>query len=185
MHPIRVSVAVLLASTAVCLCAACGTEPAGNSSTAVRLNELCPVNHNTADATGNTGDWIELVNLGASPVSLEGYYLSDDADERLGQPLTADAVVPANGILLLWADGSPERGSLHLGFKLSAGGEGVWFSNPQGYVIDSVEFNAAPALDSDVDASFARYPDGTGRFGWCGQSTPGENNGARCANPVP
>jgi hypothetical protein len=185
MRPYRIPAAACLASVVVCLCAACGTEPVSDRSTIVRLNELCAANHNTEDDTGNTGDWIELVNLGASPVSLEGYYLSDDVDKRFGQPLTADAVVPANGVLLLWADGSPERGSRHLGFRLSAGGEGVWLSNPQGYVVDSVEFNAAPALDSEVDVSFARYPDGTGQFGWCGQSTPGENNGVRCANPVP
>jgi hypothetical protein len=152
----------------------------------VRLNEVCAANHSTADDAGNTGDWIELVNLGASDVSLDGFYISDDVDTRFVHQFPAAAVLPGDAVLLLWADAEPERGPLHLGFKLSADGEGVWLSNPQGYVVDFIEFNATPTLDSDEhDASFARYPDGTGQFGWCGVPTPGEKNGALCTKPVP
>ncbi len=50
-------------------------------------------------------DWIELQNTTSSPVSLNGYFLSDDAKKPLKWQIPASASIPANGFLRIWADG--------------------------------------------------------------------------------
>lgn len=166
------------------ICTGCGKQPVAFHSSAVRVNELSPSNHTIRDDAGATGDWIELVNLGSTALNLGGYYFSDDVDTRFIHVLSESVVLPGNGYLLLWADEKPEEGPLHLGFKLSSDGEGVWFSNPQGYVVDAVEFGRAPD-SGEQDLSFGRYPDITGPFRWCNSPTPGESNGEQCRSQVP
>jgi hypothetical protein len=93
------------------------------------------------------------------------------------------AIVPARGVLLLWADTQPNQSNVrapHLSFQLSSTGEGVWLSNPSGYVVDSVEFSGL-LPNSGNWTSLARFPDGTGVFTWCSQASPEELNGAACA----
>jgi hypothetical protein len=166
-------------------CASCGSQPVSRVSSGVRLNEVSSTNHTVRDDAGATGDWIELVNLGEFPVNLGGYYLSDDVDTRFIHVLSDAVSVQGSGYLLLWADDKPEAGPLHLGFKLSADGEGVWFSNPQGYLVDSVEFGRAPSASSSAnDAALGRFPNASGQFQWCGSPTPDESNGDECTNPV-
>jgi len=168
------------------VCAGCGTEPVPRLSSGVRINELCPRNRATSDDAGHTGDWIELVNLGPSPVNLAGYYLSDDVDTRFTHVLSDAVSIPGDGVVLFWADETPEAGPLHLSFRLSAGGEGVWLSNPQGYVVDAIEYGPAPSSGSGgQDLSFARHPNATGQFQWCGAPTPEQENGNACAEPLP
>src|SRR5512142_1193218 len=92
------------------LCASCGKEPAVRHETGARLNELCATNHTVRDDAGATGDWIELVNLGANPINLAGYYFSDDVDTRFIHVVSEAVTLPANGYLLFWADEKPEEG---------------------------------------------------------------------------
>ena len=50
-------------------------------------------------------DWIELKNQGAAAASLDGYFLSDDPGDPFKWPLPAGASIPAQGYLLVMADG--------------------------------------------------------------------------------
>jgi hypothetical protein len=164
---------------------ACGTDRAVTSTVLVRINELSPSNHVHPDEYGEPDDWIELYNLNQAPAVLDGYYLSDDIDARYKQKLSREAEVPGHGVLVLWADEQPSQGPLHLNFKLSSQGEGLWLSNPEGYVLDSVEFQAFPPNDAGVDeTSLGRYPDGTGPFQWCSVFSPGIPNGDECAGEL-
>jgi hypothetical protein len=164
---------------------ACGTEPPRSPVIAVRLNELNPSNKVYPDSANETDDWIELCNLNSSDANLGGYFLSDSINTRFEQVLPAQTVVPANGVLLLWADGQLDQGPLHLNFKLSSGGDGVWLSNPEGYLVDSIEFGAVPLNSAGTqETSLARFPNGTGEFTWCTVSTPDEVNGATCTGQV-
>jgi hypothetical protein len=147
----------------------------------VWINELMPQNSSTlADDAGDFDDWIEIYNADSYDVSLAGYFISDNASEPYRSTLSADAVVPAGGFLILWADGDAD-GGLHLGFRLSADGEGVWLTSPDGSLVDFVTFGPAGATDS----SYSRYPDGGdasagGEWRWCSSPTPGELNGENC-----
>ena len=106
---------------------------------------------------------------------LAGYFISDKADEPLRHELDPSLVVPAGGVLLLWADNDPEQGPAHLSFKLKAVGEAVYLTGPSGKIIDSVEYDAAPG-----DEAMGRSPDGTGSLAWCAVATPGELNQSSC-----
>lgn len=157
----------------------CGTEEGSSGmvgDAAVSINELMPKNDTVAaDEAGEYKDWIELYNSENGEVSLEGYYLSDDADYVFAYRLPATAVIPAKGTLIVWADGNGDGTSLHTTFKLSSDGDKVILSDPDGVLVDEVEFGAATA-----DQSYARFPDGTGEFLWCARATPGASNGSSC-----
>jgi hypothetical protein len=169
-----------LALAPLVLTFACGTEPAPASHTSVRINELCSSNHNYQDETGDTDDWIELINLGDAAIDLAGYYISDTANNRLKVQIGTGNTLAPGGILLLWADSQQQQGANHLAFKFSSSGDGACVSNPQGYVLDCIRFSAIPLNDAGEDASLARFPDGIGAFQWCSQSSPEEPNGTSC-----
>jgi hypothetical protein len=183
---------------AVCLgvlAVGCGRDSVERNASAVRINEVSPKNGVVQDIDGNTSDWIELYNTSDTDFDLTGCYISDSANKRFKYQFpAADAgtgiaySVPAKSVLAGFADGMPESSKEdepHFNFKLSDTGEGVWLSNPAGYVIDWVQFAWVPANDAGTKrTSFARYPDGTGDFQWCSESTFDELNGDRCSGEV-
>ncbi len=110
-------------------------------------------------------DWIELYNSTSSDIDISGYFIYDDSSSEDKSTFPEGTVVPANGFLT-W-DCDDEQTS----FKLSSGGEGLFFENDLEELIDSINF---PALaDSE---SFARIPDG-GAWIITQNPTPGESNG--------
>lgn len=142
----------------------------------VVINEFMPSNSTGAtDDAGAAPDWIELYNRSDADVDLTGYYISDDATDPQRQQLTGLSI-PQGGTLILWADGDVEEGTDHLEFKLSAAGEVVLLSSPDGELLDRIAWDAAT-----TDVSFARVPDGTGEFGACSKPTPQGPNDASCA----
>jgi hypothetical protein len=142
------------------------------------INELQPSNQDTVtDEVGDADDWIEVYNDSDAPIDMQGYSVSDASG--LIQVIMSSLVVPARGFKLLWADGSPSQGPNHLGFKLSASaGETVTIKDTYGRKVDDVSFGAAVG-----QATYARFPDGTGAFAWCSAPTPGASNGSACATP--
>jgi len=140
----------------------------------IRINELMARNPSGSD-------WIELYNSADREVSLAGYYVSDTADALYRARLPVEAVVPAEGFLVLYADDDTTQGGLHLGFKLSGDGEGVWLTSADGRIVDSVTFGS----DGPAGSSYARYPDGgdvdvDGTWEWCSTPTQGRSNGEGC-----
>ena len=77
------------------------------------------------DSDGEASDWIELSNSGASAVSTDGLYLTDNASD-LTQWMLPDVTIPAGGYLVIFASGKDRKdpqGDLHTNFSLSARGE--------------------------------------------------------------
>lgn len=155
-----------------------GSSGAGTGTpTRVAINEIMPSNKTViTDEKGGAADWIELANLTDAPIDLSGYFLSDKPEKPEKDKLPSGLVVPANGVLLLWADDDNKDGGIkHLSFKLTKSGGTITLSDPSGAALDSVTY-----ADAVTDESYARIPNGTGAFVWCAKSTPGEKNGTSC-----
>jgi hypothetical protein len=161
-------------------CGSDGSKGSDSDSISVRINELQPSNQTTiTDENDEADDWIEFYNTGDTDVDLAGYFLSDDSADLEKFTFTTNAVVPAGGVLLVWADGVDQttQGPLHVGFKLSAsGGDRVMLTSPDGYVVDQITFDIPPG----AQYSYGRFPDGTGEFEWCATATPKAANGNAC-----
>jgi hypothetical protein len=121
-------------------------------------------------------DWIELENLTAEAVSLDGWFLSDDGTRPYKWAFPAGATIPANGHLVVWADGhdtgpgvSHPRGywpwrsflteGYHTNFSLSSDGEAVVLSKADGFTETPLIVAASPAPIEPSVASTWKYLD--------------------------
>ena len=122
----------------------------------IALNEFVASNvTGLIDDAGGTPDWIELFNTSSEDVSLDGWALSDSSGNPTRDPLDG-MTIAADGYLLLFASGDTTLGDDHLSFRLSAAGEQVILSSPDG-VVDATNYGAQTS-----DIAMARIPDGTG-----------------------
>ncbi len=86
---------------AICLCLLPSVLPGQQ----LVINEILPSNHEgIKDFDGDRPDWIELYNTGDSPISLEGFALTDDPDEPAQWSFPAISV-PGGGRVLVFASG--------------------------------------------------------------------------------
>jgi hypothetical protein len=89
------------------------------------ITEFAAVNlSGLKDEDGDFSDWIEIRNMGAQPVSLNGWSLSDDKSD-LGKWRFPNRTISAQGYLIIFASGkgrAPLSGNLHTNFKLSREG---------------------------------------------------------------
>ncbi|MCC5806881.1 MAG: CotH kinase family protein [Opitutales bacterium] len=135
----------------------------------VVINEIMASNGATiADEDGDFPDWVELYNRGATPVELTGWGFSDRVDNPF-KWIIGEAVIPAQGRLLIWASGKDRPGPehLHAGFSISADGEPVVLTRPDGSTADMV-----PAVPIPRDISYGRITDGGLEFGYFEAPTP-------------
>jgi hypothetical protein len=140
----------------------------------VRLNEIMSSNSATiADEDGDFEDWIELYNAGTSAVNLEGFGLSDNYAQPFKWVLPA-ITLNAGEYLLIWASGknrvAPDA-PLHTNYGISAAGEEVLLTHPDGTRLDSL-----PAIAIPTDVSIGRKPDGTSDWYFFTEPTPGAAN---------
>jgi len=138
----------------------------------VCINEIMAANDLAVkDPQGDYDDWIELFNLGGAPVSLAGFYLTDDLDDPTKWQVPAGTVLPAKGYLVIWADGDTGDAGLHAGLALNAGGDRIALYGRDGLtLLDSIRFGPQRA-----DVSFGRDPDGSDN--WITLTpTPGASN---------
>lgn len=132
----------------------------------------CP---DTSGGTNEYDDWIEIYNAGTTPVDIGGMYISQNKSKPLGHKILDSnpelTTIPAGGFLILWADGSPQQGILHLDFKLDQDGEYLGFFDEHGRTIDSHTF-----AEQAPDISLCRYVDGGNEWKQCRVPTPGATN---------
>ena len=131
------------------------------------------------DPQGDADDWIELHNPTTTPLSLDGWSMSDDLSDP--HPLASGLTVPAGGVLLLWADKDVLDGPQHLPFKLNSCGEGIFLWDDLGNLADQVTFGPMRQ-----DSSRGRYPDSSSTFSnWdYTAATPGALNSVGCLTPL-
>lgn len=152
-------------------CSEKGVAPSDEHSPQLVLNELMADNATTVmDDDDEHEDWIEILNTGATEISLADLALADRVDANPPWNLGLDSLLAPGERILIWADGDNQ--GLHANFKLASGGEIVilqWQNG--GGLIDSVQY---PPLGEDE--SYARIPDGTGNWVRTDEPTPGESN---------
>lgn len=105
-----------------------------SSTPGVRINKFMAINESTlADPQGEFDDWIELKNLTSTPYDLTGHFLSDNPNNARKWQFPNDTLIPANGVLLVWADEDGEDSpGLHANFKLAGDGEEILLTGPEG-----------------------------------------------------
>ena len=77
-------------------------------------------------------DWIELYNSGSAAVSLDGWWLTDNAAQPMKWEFPSVSI-PAGGTLLVWASGKDRRVAgqpLHTNFSLGKSGEYLGIHKP-------------------------------------------------------
>lgn len=127
----------------------------------VVINEFMASNTNgELDEFGEYEDWLELYNNTNSPITLTGFYLTDNPSDRNKWAFPAGVSIPGHGFLIVWLDSDAQQGPYHANFKLSAaGGEHMMLSDGGSNILDSLSFGVQLP-----NISYGRYPNGTGTF---------------------
>lgn len=126
------------------------------------INEVLP--NNTTGLRDNAGDldpWVELYNAGTTPISLDGWYLTDNFSFLTKWLFPPGQIVPAGGYMLVWADAEPLEtapGQPHTTFRLNATSGSVALVRMQSgspVVVDYLKYAV-----SAPDQSFGSSSDG-------------------------
>ncbi|WP_339922343.1 CotH kinase family protein [uncultured Cyclobacterium sp.] len=139
----------------------------------IAINEIMASNSTIEDNDGDYSDWIELYNYGSEVIDLTGYGLSDNPSSPFKWAFPTTFILP-NSYLLVWAsskdrkiDGEP----LHTSYGISAGGEDVVLTDPEGQQIDII-----PGIPIPTNFSYGRQPDGIGTLQFFDTPTPNGQN---------
>jgi hypothetical protein len=140
----------------------------------LNLNEIMSSNSTTmADEDGDYEDWIEVFYFGDEPLNLQGFGLSDDYDQPFRWVFPDTTIYPGE-FILVWAsnkDRAVAGMELHTNFAISASGEEVILTHPDGTRLDEL-----PPTSIPTDVSIGRQPDGTGSWVYFTEPTPGAVN---------
>ena len=116
----------------------------------VRINEIMTSNGGVlVDAAGTTPDWVEIANVGNSPVNLSGYSLSKSANAS-NVFTFPDVTLQPGTCLIIIADSrlvSESGTELHAPFRLSSTGDVLMLFNASDVAIDTVNI---PALSQNA-----------------------------------
>ena len=140
----------------------------------LRINEVCSTNKKSIKALdGSSPDWIEICNVGDKTADLSGIGVSDGDKNRFKFTFPQGTTLDAGKYIIIFCDDTDRTtGELHAAFKISASGETIYLTAPDGTEIDSLEL---PELDTDV--SFGRTSDGSDSLALL-KPTPGASNDA-------
>ncbi|MCA1803709.1 MAG: lamin tail domain-containing protein, partial [Rhodothermaceae bacterium] len=134
------------------------------------INEIVASNSRVnTDEDGDYPDWIELYNYGENAVNLHRYGLSDNVN-RPFKWVFPDTTIDPGEFMLVWAsnkEGRKPGDEMHTGFAISAAGEEVVLTEPDGKTVDIVS-----QVQIQTDYSYGRKPDGTGSWIFFSQPTP-------------
>jgi len=137
------------------------------------LNELVTSNTTiNTDEDGSYEDWVEIYNGGSVSVNLLGYGLSDNTN--LFKWVFPEYTIQPGEHLLVWCSNKNRTNSnqpLHTNFAISAAGETISLTNPEGTIVDQI-----PAVVIPQNTSYGRESDGAENFIVFPVPTPGASN---------
>jgi hypothetical protein len=129
-------------------------SPSPTPTSGVKINEV--------ESNGGTpGDWVELINTGASTVDLTGWSVLDSDDSHTAVPLPSGSTIAAGGYFVV------EEATL--GFGLGAPDEARLF-DASDTLVDSYSWT------QHASTTYGRCPNGTGAFTTTTSSTKGAAN---------
>lgn len=146
----------------------------------VVINEICSSNFSLMqDENGKYSDYIELYNPGSDPVSLDGYFLSDD-ENWLQKFALEPVIIPPKGYYVAWLDGTDDAEAGQNGFRINRSGEEIFLSSTnEEKILDSV---AVPMLS--YNTSYGRRNDGEQKWEKMTATAGGSNDKAGTATSV-
>ena len=119
----------------------------------LEISEFMAVNDNGLDDEDrDEEDWIEIHNAGTEAVDLDGWFLTDKAD-NLTKWTFPSVTLAGDAYLIVFASGKNRRdpaGELHTNFKLSGTGEYLGLVRPDGVTVVSEFFPGYPIQAPDV-----------------------------------
>jgi len=147
---------------------------AGSDTQTLLINEFLSKNDSAnVDQEGEHDDWLEIYNYGAEELDLSGMYLSDNPSNLMKWQFPEGAVTIApNDYLLVWCDEDGNQTGLHTNFKLSAAGEFLALTGPDGSSI----YDSLTTIPLTADISYGRSPDGSDNWVTFTDPTPGTSN---------
>lgn len=139
----------------------------------VIISEFMAINSNIlADEDGDYSDWIELYNPGETDINLDGWFLTDKAD-NLGKWQIPAVTIKANEYLVIFASEKKKTDptkTMHTNFKLSGSGEFLAICEPDTTISHS--YNPMfPAQRDDI--SYGLYQN---QYVFFSMPTPGAEN---------
>lgn len=138
------------------------------------ISEFMALNSSSLlDEDGDFSDWIEIHNSGPSEVNLNGWFLTDNADNFTKWAFPA-VTLDTNEYLVVFASGKDrklEKAKLHSNFKLSSSGEFFALIKPGGTQYTTVFAPAYPQQFNDI--SYGEY---SGKYIYFSDPTPGAEN---------
>ena len=108
----------------------------------IRLNEIMALNLSAVTNGNDSPDWVELHNASNQSMSLAGWSLSDDGNERKFV-LPELASIPAGGYFVVWCDDRTNAPGFHAGFSLNQEGETLFLFDAQTNRIEVVHSRLA------------------------------------------
>jgi hypothetical protein len=150
----------------------------------LRINEVLPRNVlGLRDLSGAAEPWLELINTGDAPVSLDGLFLTDMVDGTVPWGFPPAASIPPGGFRVVFVDGDTLQNTTaewHASFRLPSTA-GTRFQIQLGRYVGGVS-QAVDVFRGTVDAandrSWALQIDGDPATGSLGTPTPGSANRA-------
>jgi len=109
-----------------------------NAGPVVITEFLASNGHGLQDFDDDRSDWIELRNMAATPVDLDGYYLTDDPADLQKWQVPVSTVVDPGAYEVVFASGKDfvaPNGELHTNFRLARGGDYLALVEPDGATI--------------------------------------------------
>lgn len=152
----------------------------------LRVSEFLAVNLNAfEDEELNSPDWIEIENTGDTVVELEGYHLTDDADNLDKWRFPAGLSVKPGAQIVVWASEKDRHTPLtifqasdpvkptHTNFRLDAGGEYLALIAPDGETVIHEYADTYPRQVGNVSYGI----DENGELGYFKEPSQGAPNG--------
>ncbi|MBN1508327.1 MAG: lamin tail domain-containing protein [Sedimentisphaerales bacterium] len=165
-----------------------GGSPGADDSGQVPALGAVVISELLANSRGSAPDWIELHNTTDRPISIGGWFLSDDANNLTKYEIAAGTYIAANGYALFAENrhfGSQADPGCHEPFALSASGETLYLHSGSAGVLTG--YSQREKFDaSEAGVSLGRYQKSTGTDNFVAMSapTPGAANAAPQVGPV-
>ncbi len=141
------------------------TITAMDQSDPVHLNEALKYNTlSTIDADGDREEWVELKNFSNAPVSLLGYFLSDEAEDLYKWALPDVTLQPGEFKIVYLSGKNRTDGELHASFGLSDEENDVFLTCLNGMRSESLSMagitreNISVGLDEDFNIRYFASP---------------------------